>query len=135
MKAYTLIFGFICINFASFALNASGVVPVSRELYVNPTDVSNTFSLTIFAALGAGGAVLGLIGLITRQFYMAAGALVIWVIGIMLPIVQWVFVGLPIMLTALVPSELSWLTGMIGAFFAISLFMFMAELAAGRPVT
>ena len=137
MKAFNLMFGYICLNLAAFFLAMSGAFPVAQQLYVSPTDVTNTFTLTMFVAAGVTGGVMSIIALITRQYVFAASALLIVVIGILLPIVQWVILGLPFVLTALLAPvpELSWLSGIVGAFFAVSLFMFMAELAAGRQVT
>lgn len=135
MRAFSLMFGYICINLAASFWALSGAIPAAQQLYVSPTDITNTFTLTLFFSVGVTGGLMAIIGIMTRQYVFATGALLIWIIGILLPIVQWVILGLPFVLSAILPSELSWISGIIGAFFAVTLFMFMAELAAGRQVT
>lgn len=106
-----------------------------RELWVNPTDITNQFTLTVFAVVGAGGAVIGVLGALFHTYTFAAGAILLWVIGILLPIAQWILGGLPIMLTAILPPELQWFSVVVGAIFAMSFFFFITEIAAGRQIT
>jgi len=120
---------------SAFIISQSGSLIQSQELYISPFDVQNQFSLTLFGALGVGGAILGLASLLTRQYVYAAGALLIWVIGIFLPIGQWFLVGTPIILAALLPAEISYITHVVTAFFAFTLFMFLAEIAGQRQIT
>ena len=125
----------VCLNMSAFILNQSGAMASSQELYISPFDLSNQFSLTVFGALGVGGAILGLASLLTRQYVYAAGALLIWIVGVFLPIGQWFLLGAPIMLGAILPPEVSYLTHVVTAFFALVLFMFLAEIVGQRQIT
>ena len=135
MKAYSLMMFVVCLNMSAFILNQSGAMASSQELYISPFDLSNQFSLTVFGALGVGGAILGLASLLTRQYVYAAGALLIWIVGVFLPIGQWFLLGAPLMLGAILPPEVSYLTHVVTAFFALVLFMFLAEIVGQRQIT
>lgn len=135
MKAYSLFVFVICLNLAAFVINESQATVTNTLLYINPFDVTNQFSLTIFGALGVGGALIGIAALLTRQYVYAAGALLIWVIGIMLPISQWILIGAPIIMSAILPSEISYLTYIVSAFFTLTLFFFLIEIATQRQIT
>ena len=135
MRTFSLFLFVICLNMSAFIINQSGMIVTSQLLYISPFDVSNQFNLILFAGVGIGGAISGIIGLLTRQYVYAAGALLIWVIGIMLPILQWFLIGAPIILAALLPSELGFISYVVEAFFYFILFMFMVEVATQRQVT
>lgn len=125
----------LCLNLAAWSLNMAGVFPITRDLWLNPTDITNQFSLTMFAVLGVGGTIIGILGAIFRQYTYAAGAILIWVIGIILPIAQWLLGGLPIMMAALLPEAVAWFGYVVAAFFAAAFFMFILEIAGGRQLT
>ena len=135
MKAYSLMMFVVCLNMSAFILSQSGAMTSSQELYISPFDLSNQFSLTVFGALGVGGTILGLASLLTRQYVYAAGALLIWIVGVFLPIGQWFLLGAPIMLGAILPPEVGYLTHVVTAFFALILFMFLAEIVGQRQIT
>jgi len=135
MRTYSLMLFIICLNLSAFVLHQSQALTTSQELYISPFDVTNKFSLTLFGALGVGGAILGLASLLTRQYVYAAGALLIWVIGIFLPIGQWLLVGTPLILAALLPPEISYISHVVTAFFAFALFMFLGEIVSQRQLT
>ena len=125
----------VCLNMSAFIINESGALVQSQTLYISPFDVQNQFSLGLFGALGVGGAILGLASLLTRQYVYAAGALLIWIIGIFLPIGQWLLLGTPIILAALLPAEVAYISHVVTAFFALVLFMFLAEIVGQRQIT
>lgn len=141
MRFFTLLFAYICINIASFILvyplpGAGPILPVGRELFLSPLDLSNTFNLVVFGILTVGGIVGGIVGVLLRQYVYATGILLIWVIGLLAPIVWWMIAGLPMMLSAvLAPLDLTFLISSIVAFFTIHAFFFMIEISAGRQVT
>ncbi len=134
--AMDYVWAYIFVNAASFILVvASGVLPVGSQLFASPVDITNQFNLTVFAGLTAGGVVLGVLGVLLRQYVYAAGVIVLWCIGLLYPIVWWFIGGLPIMLANILsPVDLSWLSSSIVAFATVHLFMFMISLAAGRDV-
>ena len=135
MRAYSLMIFVVCLNMSAFIINESGALVQSQTLYISPFDVQNQFSLGLFGALGVGGAILGLASLLTRQYVYAAGALLIWIIGIFLPIGQWLLLGTPIILAALLPAEVAYISHVVTAFFALVLFMFLAEIVGQRQIT
>jgi len=135
MRAYSVMLFVISLNLAAFILQQSGVSLASKQLYISPFDITNQFSLAVFGALAIGGGIIGVIGLITRQYVYASVALVIWVMGLLLPVAQWFLLGLPIMMSVLLPPEVSYLTYVVSAFFAVIFFMFMVEIASQRYVT
>jgi len=151
LKAYSLMVFYLCVNMAAYIINQSGAFIESQLLYINPFDVSNQFSLTVFGGLLIGGGIIGVIALITRQYVYASVALVVWVIGLILPVAQWFLLGTPIVLNALIPVgtdgkpvllpvEINdvWVSGftlIIVAFFAFIFFMFMIEIASQRQIT
>lgn len=135
MKVYGFLLFYICLNLAAFIINVSGALPVSQELYINPFDISNKFSLTIFLGVTVAGGLAGVIALITRQYVYASVALIIWVIGLFVPIGQWFLLGVPIMLNSILPVELSYIIHVITAFCTFIFFMFMVEIVTQRQLT
>jgi len=135
LKAYSLILFVVCLNLSAFVINQSGVMMHSQALYISPFDIQNQFSLTIFGALGVGGSILGLAALLTRQYVYAGGALLIWIIGIFLPIGQWILFGTPLILSVLLPPEIAYVSHVVTAFIALILFMFLAEVVSQRYIT
>jgi len=134
MKAFSVMVFLVCLNMSAFILNQSEAIPGTKELWINPFDVTNQFSLTVLGALTMGAIGGGIIALIFRQNIFAIGALLVFVISTMIPIVQWFLLGTPLMLAALLPSELSYLSAVIGAFFAITFFMFLMSILGQRQI-
>jgi len=141
MKGYSLMFFIICLNVAAFIINESGAIVESKELYLSPLDIydpttgTGKFGLTLFFVLLAGAGAIGIIGIIFQQNIFAIGALLVWVLGGLTPIIQWFLLGTPIILAQLLPGELSYLSVAIGAFFAVAFFMFLMEIVSQRQVT
>jgi hypothetical protein len=129
------------LNFAALTLQQFGVLGTSVKLWIGPLDLFNpatnmgVFSLVVFGALAGGGVLMGLAALITRQYVYAAGAILIWVVGILSGIGAWLLAGVPIMLNALLPVEVQWVSYVVVAFFALSFFMFLVEVASQRYIT
>jgi len=125
----------VCLNLAGFIIQQSGAFMVSKELYISPLDVTNQFGLTAFWALLAGAGAIGVIGIIFRQNIFALGALLVWVVGVLLPVSQWFLIGTPVMLGVLLPTEVGYLSSVVSAFFAIIFFMFLIEIIGQRQIT
>ena len=125
----------VCLNVAAFILQQSGALPVSRELYASPFDITNQFGFGVFMVLIGGLAGMSLVAIIFKANIYALGALLVWVIAALTPIVQWFLVGFPIVLAALLPPELSYLTAVVGAFFSMMFFMFLTEIVGQRQIT
>jgi len=107
---------------------------VSHELYINPFDISNQFSLTLFVGLSV-GTIIGIAAILFRQYLNASVVLLIWAVGILAPIGQWFLLGVPIILNAIVPSELAYLTYAVSGFVTFIFFMFMMEILTQRQIT
>ena len=136
MKMYSVMLFVLCLNIAAFILNESAAFPTSQALSVNPSDVITQFNwTTLLTSLGTGGAVAGIVALLTRQYVYAAGALLIWSVGALSPLIRWFFIGAPLMLNALLPSELVFISIAVQAFFAIIFFMFIIEIVSQRQIT
>ena len=135
MKTYSLMFFIVCMNLAAFIIQQSEAIMGSQPLWINPFDIQNKFSLTIITAALLGGGAITIITMLFRPGIYAVGALLVWVVITLTPIAQWFLIGTPIILAALLPTELSFLTGVISAFFAISFFMFLIEIISQRPIT
>lgn len=135
MKTYSLMLFIVSLNLAAFIIQQSGAIMGSKPLYISPFDVTNKFSLaTIMAALLGGGAIT-LVALLFRPGIYAVGALLVWVVLTLTPIAQWFLIGTPIILTAILPIELAYLSAVISAFFAIAFFMFLIEIVSQRQIT
>ncbi len=136
MKMYSFLVFFLCLNVAAFILNEAGFYTETSELVVSAEDISATFNwATLLTSLGVGGIVAGLVALLTRQYVYAAGALIVWAIGSMAPVIRWFFIGVPLMLGQLLPSGLEFVSTVTQAFFAVIFFMFIIELVAQRSIT
>jgi len=123
---------------AAFVLNESGAVAGSKELYMGPSDVLTTFDITkfnFFTGSLAGAGIISVIALIFRQGVFAVAAILIWLVVTLVPVAQWFLLGAPMMLAAMLPSEVSYLSYVVTAFFAIVFFMFLMGIAAQREVT
>ena len=135
MKTYSLMFFIVCMNLAAFIIQQSEAIMGSQPLWINPFDIQNKFSLTIITAALLGGGAITIITMLFRPGIYAVGALLVWVVITLTPIAQWFLIGTPIILAALLPTELSFLTAVISAFFAISFFMFLIEIISQRQIT
>ncbi len=125
---------YVCCNLAAFVLHASGLYPTGSELYANATDITSTFSLSIFVGLGIGGGLLGIIALLTKQASYASFALLIWAVGIFLPIAQWFIAGVPIALALMLPSELWFIASVIEAMCIMLFFIFFLGIVTQRHI-
>jgi hypothetical protein len=129
----------LSLNIASWILSLSGAVPSSRLLWLNATDITTTFGLTIFGGVALGGGLAGLLSVFTNKSVYAMGILVIWIIGIMLPIGIWFLNGTSLLITGMIPVEVAaslWYVPVgINALFTFVTFMFFVELASQRNIT
>lgn len=138
MRFGTILWAYIFVNTAAFLLaydipGVGQIIPVGRELFTSPLDLTNTFSLTVFSMAAGGSIVAGVVSILLRQYVYAAGILIIAVISIFTPIVLWLLAGLPMMLSAIfAPFDFGWLTAVVVGFVTVHAFLFLAGLMAGR---
>lgn len=143
---YTLLIFGIAFQCASYLLWAFDVDPQMSYPLGNVSNISSVFSLTPFSlAFTATGAVaIGLASLLLRAGTYAYYAVLVWVIGTMVPIVQTFFLAIPNTIGAFIPASanpnpavfpINPLMIVVGAIFAVAAFFFLVELAAQRNIT
>lgn len=135
MRAYSLLLFYLCLNLAAFILVSTDIIPVGDWIEHTPTDISAMFSLTTFSALVAGGTIGGLVALLTRQYALSAGLILVWCVGILYEPISWVLIGVPKILNAILPAELSVLGTVVGVLTSVVFFMFFIEVLGGRTIT
>lgn len=137
MKAYSLIFGYFCINMAIWTLNMAGLIPAYAEATISPTGVQALFDLNVFTAITGvvGGVTIGILSMLTRNSALGTGVLLLWIVGILFKPIQDLFVGLPLLINTILPTEISFISQVVVAFSAISLFVFIVGILAGREIT
>jgi hypothetical protein len=99
-----LLFSF-CLNISAYLLPFFIALPVSTPLSSDPTGFTTTFSVETFTYLTVGGAAIGLAALLFRQGVYALYALLLWAVGVLLPIVRNFLLAVPILLDAVFPKE------------------------------
>lgn len=140
MKAYSLIFGYFCINLAIWTLNIASILTITREPVVDPSNVSSLFALDAFTVLTGivGGGVVGVLAMLTRSYALSSGVLILWIMGIVLKPIRDIFVGLPLLVESVL-SESPVIAGVVSqvvvAFAALLFFIFVIEIIAGRDIT
>lgn len=142
MKAFTLIIAYLCINAGIWTVNLislAGVLPniTNQQPTVDPTNIANMFNFNMFSAVTGvvGGVTIGILAMVTRNTAIGGGVLVLWVIGVLFKPIQDIFIGLPNLVTALLPSELWFVAEIVVGFSALILFAFFVELITGHGVT
>jgi hypothetical protein len=139
MRAWSLIIFFLSLNFAGIIISylIGGDVIVGSDSVVMPysTDqILSQFTLTTFAISAVGGGIAGLIGLITKQYVFAAGAAVIWILGIFFTLGNWILNGFQLMLNILLAGTgLDFLGTILYAFFLVFFFFFLAGTISQNP--
>jgi hypothetical protein len=137
LKAYSLIFGYLCINAAIWTLKLANILPdFGIEAPMDPSNILTMFSLNTFTAITGvvGGAVIGILTLMTRSYALGTGVLMLWIVGVIFKPIQDIFVGLPFLLQAFLPPSVWFLSQPIVAFGGLVLFFFIVEVIAGREI-
>jgi hypothetical protein len=142
---FSLVMFMFCLNVAAWILMMGGLATSEgRYLVLVPSDISSLFNIQAFAAdnlvgtlssLALGMGIAGLVGIITRQGVYAAGVILIWVACIMFTPLYMILNGVPALMSALLPAEISWLGLGFQAFFNVIFFMFFIETFSQRQIT
>lgn len=133
MKFYSVfLYLFLCLNFSALIINQIVDWPASETFDKSPTDVLSIFNLNILIISLSGATVIGLISIFTRQYMFGSVILVVWIVGVLVPIVQEFIAGVPILLLKILPAELSVIPYMVAAFVAFNCFMFFSEVFMQR---
>lgn len=98
--AYTLLLFFICLNLSLYLIHETQVFPsAAEEPWESPDDIWSRFSTSV-GLLG----VVAIVAVWTKNPYLGIAGLTLWVADVFLPIVNWVFFGLPNFITAVAGS-------------------------------
>jgi hypothetical protein len=128
----------ISVNVAVYILASSQIynfnsttMPISPDNLLGQLGYSSDLTLMI-AGIGMGAVVGGVLAWFTKQYMFGAVILLIWVIGMIAPVLQWAFTGLPIMMNAFgVPS---YIVTVVDAFIFFTFFMGILEVASQRKL-
>lgn len=135
---YTLLVFAISLQLAAYLLQAFQIIPNENVTFAfGPAQITDLFSMEKIGLLLSGGAAIGLAGLLLRQSTYAFYAMLLWAIGVMVPIVNEFFLAIPNFINALpIPASVSTpIYLVIGTIVAFAAFMFFIELATQRNVT
>ena len=136
MKMYSLMLFVICLNISAFIIHESGALPTSRTFADSPSTIMSEFDwedvlIGLGVSAGAGTVMAFFFGFGAALL----GGMICWAICSFFPVIQWFFIGAPLMLDALLPSELWFISVSIQAVFAVIFFMFIIELTSQRQIT
>lgn len=139
MKGATLLWGYFCVTFAFWMITQSRFIITFREFEFNPSDVSSWFSILQFdigTAIGLTiGGIAGLLSYLFKVGIYANGVILIWILALIFKPTNQLMLGLPIFLNSLLaPIGLSWLAQVPQAFFAFSLFLWLAEIMSQQKI-
>lgn len=142
MKAFTLVIAYMCINAGIWTLNMLallGVLPnlTNTQPIVDPTNMASMFNFNVFTAVTGlvGGATIGILAMVTRSYALGSGVLILWIVGIIFKPIQDIFIGLPNLISALLPSEIWFVSEIVVAFSALVMFAFFVEIITGKDIT
>lgn len=144
---YTLLTFGVGFQLAAYLFWAFNICPLIVYPFGDSTSaINNAFNITVFdamfTAIGAVG--ITLVSLLLRQGTYAIYAVLIWVLGTLLPIVKTFFLAIPNTLGALIPPQLNPnasvfpvnpIVVVISVVFGYAGFWFLMELAAQRDIT
>lgn len=139
MRAYSYLFGIVCLNAAVVSLALAGVFTSSIPAAFSTTDILNMFAISVFdisLAVG-GGALLGIVTAMFKTYTFAAGAVALWVVMILFKPVQLLITGFPILLNNFIYSvapSLSWIGTIITVFVTMSVFVLFLEVMSGKQI-
>ena len=139
LSGRTLIIAFMTITFSSYIIQQSGILTESRSMPLSPTDYDDLFSIAIFdvatisTALTVGG-LIGIAGILFKQYVFASIALLIWLIGVFWKPSNAFLTAFPKLVEAVVPAEASYLSIIPSAFIGVAFFFWLAGILAQRDL-
>lgn len=140
MRMYSIILFFVCLNLAGYIINylvAGDVLVANQEVMPYGSEgILAQFNLATFTAIAAGAGIAGLIGVITKQYVFAAGAALIWTVGLMFNVGQWILNGFPRMIGILLNGTgLDVIVSTVcTTLLTLYLFFFLAETLSQKPL-
>lgn len=119
-------------------LALAGILPnlTNTQPTVDPTNIASMFNFSVFTAVTGivGGATIGILALVTRSYALGSGVLVLWIVGIVFKPLQDIFIGLPNLVKALLPTQIWWISEIVIAFSALAIFAFFVEIITGKDI-
>lgn len=106
------------------------------QAVVDPTNLTTLFDISVFTGVASlvGGGVVAILAMITKNYALSGGVLILWIVGLIIKPLQNITLGLPVLLNAIIPAPISWLSQVFIALSALSLFVFVVEILAGREI-
>lgn len=141
MKIYSVLLLFVCLNLAGWMISelvsANVLISNAEVMPYDSEGILAQFNLATFTALAAGAGIAGLIGLITKQYVFAAGAALIWTVGIMFNASNWILNGFPRMIGILLADTGGFdiiVSTILTTLLTFYLFFFLAETLSQKPL-
>lgn len=139
MRAYSLILFFLCLNLAGYIVSqlvsADVIMGSSEVMPYSSGGILTQFNLTVFATIGVGAGIAGIVAIITKQYVFASVVTVIWVVGLLFNVGNWILNGFPTMMGILLPPELSFMQVVFTAIVTFIFFFLLAETLGGKQMT
>lgn len=138
MRWLPLLIFLICINVGVYILASanlytfsSSTMPIDPDNFLSQLGYQTNLTVMI-GGVGVGATLGGILAYLTKQYVFGAVIMLVWVLGMIAPILQWVFDGLPTMLDAFgVPA---YITLALRGFIFFTFFMGILEVASQRSL-
>jgi hypothetical protein len=106
-------------------------MPIDPDNFLSQLGYQTNLTVMI-GGVGVGATLGGILAYLTKQYVFGAVIMLVWVLGMIAPILQWVFDGLPTMLDAFgVPA---YITLALRGFIFFTFFMGILEVASQRSL-
>lgn len=138
--AVFIIVGYLAVNVAIWTLStlaSLGALPTfGTEGTITPEGIGSLFALDQFTVITGvvGGAVTGILAMITRSYALSGAVLLCWIVGVLIRPITDIFTGLPRLVTSILPPEIAFVGQIITAFTAFAFFIFIVEVLGGRDI-
>lgn len=139
MKAISLIYGYFVVNLAIWSISTLALLTTVGQPVISPGNITSLFSLDAFTVLTGlvGGGVIGILAMVTRNYALSTGVLVLWIMGILIKPIRDIFVGLPLLINTVFAQSgavATVVSQIVVAFASFTLFMFIVEVVMGRDI-
>ena len=130
VNAFGVLFFFICLNLSCYVLNEIEAVPYYMEGVETPESIKDITYTRVLSSISilVGGTLVGI--LFNTLVYGATIALIICVINLIFPVVDWLILGFPNLLLQMGVPEVIYTV--IGTLFAAVWFWFLLGIIAQR---
>jgi hypothetical protein len=138
MRIWAIFLFFVVFNISLYMIQASGVIGYSQAPYQSPGNISsqlvgwnvitNVSSVTgiIFLTVSA------ITALVLKEYVLGTAMLVIWTLGYLIPVVQWVLFGFPIFLAQCGVPAYIWVS--LTTVISLCFFWFLLNFVGGKSI-